>query len=122
MIDHARYTIHRRREEMVMAGEIEERTADVTPPLAVRTDAQSWPTALARPRTAGRLVFVNGGTRGIGAAIAKNFATQGAVVAAGYSRGVEHAQEFLASLKEHDARGSVHQGGRLRTAGARAAR
>ena len=47
---------------------------------------------------------------GIGAAISKSFATQGAVVAAGYSQGLEHAKEFLASLTRHDAAGSIHQG------------
>ena len=34
----------------------------------------------------GRVAFVTGGTRGIGAAISKSLASQGATVAAGYGR------------------------------------
>jgi acetoacetyl-CoA reductase/3-oxoacyl-[acyl-carrier protein] reductase len=58
----------------------------------------------------GRVVFVTGGTRGIGAAISRSFGRQGAVVAAGYGRDAEHAQRFLSELEESEIDGSVHQG------------
>ena len=46
----------------------------------------------------GRVAFVTGGTRGIGAAISLSLVSQGATVAAGYGRNAEHAQKFLAEL------------------------
>ena len=55
-------------------------------------------------------MFVTGGTRGIGAAIARSFAAQGAVIAAGYSRDRQHAEALLHVLAAHDAPGSIHQG------------
>ena len=60
----------------------------------------------------GRVAFVTGGTRGIGAAISKSLASQGATVAAGYGRNTEQAQKFLAELSAaSDGAGvSVHQG------------
>jgi NAD(P)-dependent dehydrogenase (short-subunit alcohol dehydrogenase family) len=42
----------------------------------------------------GRVAFVTGGTRGIGAAISRSLATQGADVAAGYSGNQEAAEGF----------------------------
>ena len=60
----------------------------------------------------GRVAFVTGGTRGIGAAISKSLVSQGATVAAGYGRNSEHAQKFLAELTaaSDGAKVSVHQG------------
>ncbi|TSD93667.1 3-oxoacyl-ACP reductase FabG [Skermania sp. ID1734] len=65
-------------------------------------------------KLAGRVAFVTGGTRGIGAAIARSLAGQGASVAVGYSRNAEAAQRFAADLgqtcQQHGASASAHQG------------
>jgi acetoacetyl-CoA reductase/3-oxoacyl-[acyl-carrier protein] reductase len=80
------------------------------PRVTLPEEPEQWPTATGRPRMAGRVVFVTGGTRGIGAAISRSFASQGAAVAAGYSRNREHAEELLEQLREHGAKCSLHQG------------
>jgi 3-oxoacyl-[acyl-carrier protein] reductase len=63
-----------------------------------------------RPRMHGKVVFVTGGTRGIGGAISKSFGAQGAVVAAGFGRDAEHARGFLSELEAARIKGSIHQG------------
>ena len=58
----------------------------------------------------GRVALVTGGTRGIGAAISRSLANQGATVAAGYGRDREHAERFLAEIRAEGVTGSIHQG------------
>lgn len=59
----------------------------------------------------GRVAFVTGGTRGIGAAICRSLASQGAIIAAGYSGNDRKAQEFRESFIEtYFTQVSVHKG------------
>ncbi len=60
----------------------------------------------------GRVAFVTGGTRGIGAAICRELATAGADIAAGFWRGHESAEKFLATMTaDHPGRSiTVHEG------------
>ncbi len=67
-------------------------------------------TMVRRPRLHGRVAFVTGGTRGIGAAICHSLAEQGADVAAGYSRDREVAEAFVGKLTQEGLMGSIHQG------------
>ena len=62
----------------------------------------------------GRIAFVTGGTRGIGAAISRSLARQGATIAAGYAGNVVKAEAFAADFRSRHADDGVkvtlHQG------------
>ena len=71
------------------------------------------PTAVVGDKLFGRVALVTGGTRGIGAAICRSLASQGASVAAGYSGNRDRAEQFLKELESDfgaDVRATLHQG------------
>jgi NAD(P)-dependent dehydrogenase (short-subunit alcohol dehydrogenase family) len=74
------------------------------------TNTSPGPQGHRRPRMHGRVVFVTGGTRGIGGAISRSFGEQGAIVAAGFGRDTDHAQGFLSELAADNVQASIHQG------------
>ncbi|MEP7035685.1 MAG: 3-oxoacyl-ACP reductase FabG [Dermatophilaceae bacterium] len=64
----------------------------------IRTSPEE-PTVLLGDKLAGRVALVTGGTRGIGAAVCRSLAAQGATVAAGYSVDTSKAEQFLGEFK-----------------------
>jgi NAD(P)-dependent dehydrogenase (short-subunit alcohol dehydrogenase family) len=59
----------------------------------------------------GRVALITGGTRGIGASISEELASQGATVAAGFSRDVERAEQFAQDFADRFSRPvSTHRG------------
>jgi NAD(P)-dependent dehydrogenase (short-subunit alcohol dehydrogenase family) len=75
-----------------------------------KTPAVEEETGRKGDKLVGRVAFVTGGTRGIGAAISRSLASQGAAVAAGYGSDREKAESFLEELKGVGTAGSIHQG------------
>ena len=69
--------------------------------------------AIAGEKLAGKVALVTGGTRGIGAAICRSLAGQGASIAAGFSGNQERAKQFLADFAQGnpgEGRATTHQG------------
>jgi 3-oxoacyl-[acyl-carrier protein] reductase len=69
------------------------------------------PAARTGDKLKGRVAFVTGGTRGIGAAICRSLASQGATVAAGYAGNDHAARKFQdAFTGSYGTRVSIHKG------------
>jgi acetoacetyl-CoA reductase/3-oxoacyl-[acyl-carrier protein] reductase len=75
---------------------------------AAETSTSSAPSE--RGKLRGRVAFVTGGTRGIGEAICRRLAGDGAAVAAGYAGNTEAANAFLGELGQDGSKVTIHQG------------
>jgi NAD(P)-dependent dehydrogenase (short-subunit alcohol dehydrogenase family) len=74
------------------------------------TTQESAKVARVGDKLEGHVAFVTGGTRGIGAAICRAFAAQGANIAAGYSRDAEAAERLSVDLSDAKIEATTHQG------------
>jgi acetoacetyl-CoA reductase/3-oxoacyl-[acyl-carrier protein] reductase len=74
------------------------------------SEFEGKPYSPAGDQLAGRVAVVTGGTRGIGAAISRSLAAQGATVAACYSSNRERAEEFQSELARKDRALSLYHG------------
>jgi 3-oxoacyl-[acyl-carrier protein] reductase len=82
--------------------------------LETPTIVSSTPSPAEGGKLRGRVAFVTGGTRGIGAAISRSLAAQGAAIAAGYAGNTAKAEafadEFRAQHVEDGVKVTLHQG------------
>jgi acetoacetyl-CoA reductase/3-oxoacyl-[acyl-carrier protein] reductase len=90
-------------------------SADTTTPNEIDvTEGKPRTLHVDRGKLKGRVTFVTGGTRGIGAAICRSLASQGAAIAAGYSSNDDaahaFADDFRAQHLDDDEHMTLHKG------------
>src|SRR5262245_28886661 len=78
------------------------RAADttLTPPRGMRGGRPTLRTRCAMGKLSGKVAIVTGASRGIGAAIAKRFAADGAKVIVNYAKSAQAAAEVVAEIKK----------------------